>query len=702
MVSAVLSLLQKVFTYRRGRPVALVILLWALTVNTASELPAVWTPAGSVLGWINEGFGGPFRSARQFLFDAYQKRSPREPQAQPVAIVEIDEASLAKVGQWPWPRNKLAQLIDAIGHYQPAAIGLDIYMPEPDQTSPARVAANLPVEAAGLVKGLNSLPSHESILAAALRRQTTVLGAAGFDQASPTTSAGLRTVPLSIISGDPLSRVRRFEHVLASLPELQAAATGQAVLSVDLEGGVVRRIPLVLAVGERLVPGLPMEMLRVATGSPAIDITAGGHGIETLGVADLKVPTQANGEIWLHYARVGSSIGRYISAIDILEGKPHPDLLAGKLVLLGLTGIGLNDMRTTALGELVPGIEIQAQVIESLFDGRFLIRPWWMKWAESLGLLVCGLLLVWYVPRTDSRFASYLKKVPRASLWLTLGLNSVLITSGYLIFHHSGFLVDASSYFLVLSGVMGSLISSAMIEIAKVAEALAIEQQRMRDAANLVAGELKRTLDQRDGLSGMRSQLRIGKYVSLLASRLAQHPDFAAQLDPQTIDLLTRAAPLHDIGFTQAISEVIAKPGLLAADEAGLMRQHVTIGSIAVDTAAKVLGEQPDAETLPQFLKLFSEAAGGHHERWDGTGYPSGLKGDATPLAARIVAIADAYDALISHRPHRPARTPQAASEVILAGSGTQFDPRLVDAFRDLAEEFAEVAAQYPDESEPS
>ena len=653
-----------------------------------------------MLASINDGFGGPFRSARQFLFDGYQMRSPRQPNAQPVAIVEIDEASLAKVGQWPWPRNKLAQLIDAIGRYEPAAIGLDIYMPEPDQTSPARVAANLPPEAAHLAKSLEGLPSHESVLAEALRRQTTVLGAAGLDQASFTTSAGLRTAPLNVLSGDPLFLVRRFEHVLASLPELQAAATGQAVLSVDLEGGVVRRIPLVMAVGDRLVPGLPIEMLRTASGSSAIDVTAGASGIETVGVAELNVPTQANGEIWLHYAPIKSSIGRYVSAVDILEGKTAPDVLAGKLVLLGLTGTGLNDMRMTALGELVPGIEIQAQVIEALFDGRFLLRPWWMKWVETAGLLICGLLLVWYVPRTDSRFASYLKMVPRASLWLTLGLNSLLITCGYLIFRQSGYLVDASSYFLVLSGVMGSLISSAMIEIANEAEALAKEQQRMRDAANLVAGELKQTLDQRSGKIVHRSQVRIGHFVRVLAQKLAMEPEFAAALSPKTIDLLERAAPLHDIGITPAINDVISKPGGRTPEELRLMRQHVTIGSMAIDAAAKVLGEQSGEEALTEFLTLFREAAEGHHERWDGTGYPAGRKGEDIPLAARIVAIADVYDALICHRPHRQAGTPQDAYEAICSGSGTQFDPRLVDAFREVADEFARIAAQYPDERE--
>lgn len=347
----VMGLLRRAFLYGRGRPIAIVILLWTTTLSVISELPA--DPAVEEL---SSDITRPFRSARQFLFDSYQKYYPREPLSQPVTIVAVDETSLARIGQWPWPRNKLAELIDAIDFYQPAAIGFDMYMPEADQTSPDRVADNLPPGTpAELAEQLRALPSHETRLAESLRSVPSVLGAAGFDFTTYTSSAGLRTAPLSIEGGDALPYVRRFEAVLASLPELQAAARGQAILSVDLEFGVVRRIPLIVAIGDEIVSGLAMEMLRIATGSSAVEVVVGAHGVETVGVADLKVPTQGGGEVWLHYAKSASTAGRYVSAIDVLEGRVDPLQLEGKLVMLGLTGSGLHDMRTTALSELVPG-----------------------------------------------------------------------------------------------------------------------------------------------------------------------------------------------------------------------------------------------------------------------------------------------------------------------------------------------------------
>ncbi len=408
----------------------------------------------------------PFVSARQLLFNGYQKFHPREVLSQPVAIVAVDEKSLAEIGQWPWPRNQLADLLHAIGAFQPAAIGLDLYMPERDQTSPELVAAHLPESTPpGVVDALTALPSHEQLLAEALFSYPTVLGAAGFDFDTYTTSAGLRHQEIAATGGDPRPFLRQFDAVLASLPELQAAAWGQAILSVDLDYGVVRRIPLLVAVGGEPVAGLAMEMLRVATGSSAVGVSVTDHGIDAVSVADLRVPTQRSGEIWLHFASAESTMGRYYSARDVLAGDIAAEQLAGKLVLIGLTGFGLSDMRTTALGELVPGIEIQAQVIETLFDGRFLLRPWWMKALEIGGLLACGLFLIWFVPRTDSPLSRFLQSVPRAYLWLNLSVNMVLVGLGYLLFLYYGLLFDAGSVFLVLSATLGSLVSSTLLEL---------------------------------------------------------------------------------------------------------------------------------------------------------------------------------------------------------------------------------------------
>lgn len=457
-------LLKRVLGRARGRPFAGAMLVFLVLLNLLSDMPRVQGSQPGLLSRSIDLVAMPFTSARTFLFDGYQKILPRVPRSQPVTIVAIDEKSLTEVGQWPWPRNKLAALIDAINRYQPAAIGLDIYMPEPDQTSPAKIAENMSSGSPDVVAALKAMPSNDTILAQALRESPSVLGAAGFDFKAFSTKEGMRSFPLITQGADPMPYVRKYANVLVSLPELQVAAKGLALLSVDAYAGAVRRIPLLVAIRDQLVPGMAMEMLRVATGSAAIEVQTGAQGVTSVQVADLTVPTQPSGDVWLHYARQSSGINRNVSAQDMLLDRVDPDLLAGKLVVIGLVGAGLNDMRITALNEVVPGIEIQAQLIESLFDGDFLIRPWWMKWVEALLLITTGLSAIWIVPRTNSRLAALLRNRPQRSLGLVLAADLLALIIGLLIFHFYSVLFDASGFVLVFLLLMVSLIGSALIE----------------------------------------------------------------------------------------------------------------------------------------------------------------------------------------------------------------------------------------------
>lgn len=451
--------LRRVFQFGRGRPVAIALLALFLAV--------LQFPAHS-----------PFRIAQQALFDRYQRVFPRAVESRPVIVVDVDEASLKRHGQWPWPRSTLAALIDAIAARQPLAIGLDIYMPEADQTSPENVAARLPAEFGDVARKLKTLPDHDTILADSIRRAPVVLGAAGFDFQTLSTSSGLRGFPVTIIGPDPLPFLRAYRWVLASRPRLQAAASGQALLSVDLDDGIVRRIPLVMAVNEQVIGSLALEMFRVATGEPAARLLSTDRGITAVKVADLTIPTQENGDIWLHFAE--PSPGRHVSATALLDGTLPEDALRDKLVLVGLTGAGLNDMRITPLGHHVPGIDIQAQVIEAAFDGRFLLRPPWLAHVESALLLLGGAFLVWAVPTLRARLATLLASA----------LFVVLFGAGFALFRATGLLFDAASIFASLNVVFISLLGSQFIEADRERRLAEFALRREREAAARVAGEL--------------------------------------------------------------------------------------------------------------------------------------------------------------------------------------------------------------------
>lgn len=484
------GLFGNLFLYQRGRVAALAFLLFYAAIVFLGEVPAQTLAASGFTGRVVQTLSAPVAAIRQLLFDGYQRVFPRVRQEQKVAIVVIDEKSLKREGQWPWPRNKLAVLIDAVAAYQPVAIGLDIYLPEPDQTSPEQVAKRLGVENGFLAKQLSELPSYDVRLSKALESAPTVLAAAGFDFATLSTSDGLRIFPVKVLGGDALPYLQRFPFVLASLPQLQAAARGQALVSIE-EETVVRRIPLVSAVGDLVVPSLAMEMLRVASGSTEIEVNVDGHGVRSVGVADLDVATQSRGDIWLHFARQAQGEDRNISAVDLLNGKTPGDALTSKLVLIGLTGIGLNDRRATPLGEQVPGIEIQAQVLESMLDGRFLLRPWWMKWVELGLLLGIGVAMIWIVPKSRARPLGAARRRPSHVGWWVTGVGVFLLLSGFWLFWGNGWLFDGASMSVAFAGLLASLVSSSTLEVERDNRRLATERQHLREEAARLAGEME-------------------------------------------------------------------------------------------------------------------------------------------------------------------------------------------------------------------
>jgi len=183
--------------------------------------------------------------------------------------------------------------------------------------------------------------------------------------------------------------------------------------------------------------------------------------------------------------------------------------------------------------------------------------------------------------------------------------------------------------------------------------------------------------------------LRTSAYVQQLALMLRAHPRFAATLDEHTIDLLARSAPLHDIGKVGIPDSILLKPGKLTAEEWTVMQTHSRLGSEAIEQAER------DIEVPLPFLIMAKEIAHWHHEKWDGSGYPDGLAGDAIPVSARLMAIADVFDALISVRVYKPAMSPAAARDIIAAGRGKHFDPDMSDAFLAGFDDFVTIAERY-------
>jgi putative two-component system response regulator len=179
---------------------------------------------------------------------------------------------------------------------------------------------------------------------------------------------------------------------------------------------------------------------------------------------------------------------------------------------------------------------------------------------------------------------------------------------------------------------------------------------------------------------------RTQNYVRALANRLRDHPRFADFLTERNIELLVKSAPLHDIGKVGVPDQILLKPGPLTPEEWEIMKTHAKLGSDAIELA------EDDADQPVAFLMLAKEIAHWHHEKWDGSGYPDGLAGDAIPIAARLMALADVFDALTTRRPYKPPMSFEKAREIIVAGCGQHFDPDIAGAFVEIFDEFVTIA----------
>ncbi len=209
----------------------------------------------------------------------------------------------------------------------------------------------------------------------------------------------------------------------------------------------------------------------------------------------------------------------------------------------------------------------------------------------------------------------------------------------------------------------------------------------IQDVTIMAMASLAETRDTDTGNHILRTQ----QYVRLLANALREHPRFSVHLDAQSIDLIYRSAPLHDIGKVGIPDRILLKPGQLSTEEFAIMKRHARLGHDAIDNAEATLKADVG------FLRVAKEIALSHHERWDGAGYPAGLRGDQIPVSARLMALADVYDALVSRRVYKEGMPHSRAASIIREGRGTQFDPDIVDAFNALEAEFQAIGARLPD-----
>jgi serine phosphatase RsbU (regulator of sigma subunit)/CHASE2 domain-containing sensor protein len=441
-------------------------------------------------------------------FDLYQSLAPRRVVSMPATVVAIGDRSLAKLGQWPWPRTTLAKLVREIARHQPAAIAIDILMTEPDRLSPARLLDHVEQKDSALAADLARLPSHDAVLASAIASAPVVLAQAGAD--APTGHT-LRAAPVAVhptrpSAPAPAPRVLQFAGVIASLEELDRAATGHGLISVEASNGVIRRLPLIHDVNGTLAPSLAVEALRVALRAPALRVRASGTAVESVAIGDFVVPTESDGAVRIYYS--ARDPRRYVEAIDVLDAWVDPDALRQKLVLIGTTGLGLGDYQNTALGESMPGPEIQAQLLENIYDRTLLTRPDWAPAAELALFLLLGGALVRATPQWHPRNTA------------VLALCAVIAPSalGYLAFRSERWLFDFATPAIGLLLLFVTLLVLTLAEATRRRRSLERMLQSQRERAARSAGELEAAQRIQTGMLPRAEALRGDPRIDLAAA----------------------------------------------------------------------------------------------------------------------------------------------------------------------------------------
>jgi len=401
----------------------------------------------------------PIQELRVRVFDLFQVMQPREATERPVVIIDIDEQSLRSVGQWPWPRTRIADLISRLTQMGALVIAFDVVFAEPDRMSPSVAADEFrDLDDATRTK-LRALPSNDAVLADALKNSRVVLGESGLPFAVAQPEGARPPIGLATMGGDPRPFLLNFPGLLRNVPQLEQSASGRGLFTIRAErDGIVRRVPIVMQAQGTVMPSLSLEMLRVASGSNTVLVRSDNAGVQSAAVPGFVIPTDRNGQLWIHFSPHDKA--RYVSAGDVLEGKVPADRIARRLVLIGTSAVGLLDSKTTPIDPVMPGVEVHAQVLERVLTKSVLPSPNYAIGVELIAALVLGIAIIWLAP------------ILSPALLLAFGAAIVVLTVGasWYFYQQAGLLFDATY----------PLLSSALVYLTLVFSNYISEQAQRR------------------------------------------------------------------------------------------------------------------------------------------------------------------------------------------------------------------------------
>lgn len=632
------------------------------------------------------GLGGlfnvqPVASLNRFVLDTLLVRTASGAPASDTVVVDIDEISLSALGQWPWPRYRVAQLIERIAAEHPSAIAMDIVFSEADRTSLAEIQQTFKHDF-GIDVSFNGVPAglldNDGYLGHVMARAD-VVGARYFyfDHTSRTEHPIRPGVGFD--GRVDLLSLGQAPGVLDSVDAIASQTRISGFVNSRLDAdGVLRRLPLLVEYDGVVHPSLALAATMRSLGVGSARVESGVDGL-SIQVGSHRIPVDHGGYALL---RFNGPSQRYdsLSAVDVLGGRVRPADLRGKIVFIGSSAIGLHDVHPTAVDRDFSGLKLQSVMAQNLLDGHSVRIPVWSgKAALLLGLLVALVFCTLFVAGRSLVFLATCCVLSGAAL---VGLVAM-------VFMRTGLFIPSGAPLLVLGALLAL---SFVVRLAVNQRRAQRWRQQLGNARQVAIESMAAVAETRDPETGAHIK-RTQHYVRAIAEQLQRTGHHARTLTREYIDLLFLSAPLHDIGKVGVPDHILLKPGPLTADELKIMRQHAEFGR-------KIIYSMADHIEGDNFLLIAGEIAATHHEKWDGTGYPDGLRGQDIPLSGRIMAVADIYDALISRRCYKD-RFPHERAKALMRDLGeATFDPVVLDAFFAIEAEILQIAARFRDEEE--
>lgn len=619
-----------------------------------------------------------FKKVDIFFYDLFLKKTGGKDVSKQITIIDIDETSLSAVGQWPWPRYLLAKLVKELFDNHPAAMGFDIILSEPDRSSLKNMRLQFKKDF-GLDLGFTGVPPQlqdNDLYLAYVLGITETVGARYFYFDHKNKSPVHLYTPFKITDESGQLQLNRAQGVLPNTLQLEAALKFSGFLNSQSDmDGLLRSTPLLLSFDNQIFTSLTFSTFLIANKIREAQVRKDFFGLYIQADA-YKIPITPDGYIPIRFIRPARA-HTYISAVDILNQDYSPSDIQGKILFIGSSATGLNDIHQTVFDPNYPGIEVNATILSSIYNNFQIIKPIWSRHLVAGLCLLTGLAMAIILTISSSPLVLAAGSLTIVCVLLT---SSLLCFAKYSVFFSPGLPIIIT----ILTFIFASFIRFNRLRKASFAwfKKLAKEQE-------MTIGTVVNLVETRDPETGQHV-IRTQHYAKELAEHLKQGGLFPDIFTDEYIQMLYNCAPLHDIGKVGIPDRILLKPGKLTDEEFEIMKTHTSIGRDILNRAGQ--------NNLDNFyLKMGAMIAGTHHEKWNGKGYPDGLCGEQIPICGRVMSICDVYDALISQRVYKPPFSHEKAMGIILEEKGVMFDPRLVDAFLAIESTIRTIASKFKD-----